>query len=61
MSRGLTVTRAQIARALNAAREAWGDRARVLIHPDRTITIECRDDPETPPKPQTAPGRRMVL
>jgi hypothetical protein len=52
---------AQIARASNAAREAWGDRARVLIHPDRTITIECKKDREGPLKPQIAPGRRMAL
>ena len=57
MPRGPTVTKAQIARAMNAAREAWGDRARVIIHPDRTITIECKQGPEGPAKPKPATPR----
>jgi hypothetical protein len=33
--RGPSVTKAQIARALSVARDAWGDDARVTIHPDK--------------------------
>jgi hypothetical protein len=60
MPRGHTVTKAQIARAISAARDAWGDDAKVTIHPDRTITIE-RGPPRQPPKPPLAAHRPFRL
>jgi hypothetical protein len=53
------VTKAQMARALSAAGEAWGDEARVTIHPDRTITIE-RGPARDPDRPQVAPTRDFI-
>ena len=58
--RGPSVTKAQIARALSVARDAWGDDARVPIHPDKTITID-RGAAREPLAPEAARVRDFSL
>jgi hypothetical protein len=61
MPRAATVTKAQLARAMSVARETWGDAARVVIKPDRSIVIERGEGPDIPAPARVAPGRKMVL
>jgi hypothetical protein len=59
--REASVTKAQMKRALDVAREAWGDNARVIVNPDRTITIERAEGHRGATKPQHPPHREMIL
>ncbi|MGD0188949.1 MAG: hypothetical protein ABSC25_27425 [Roseiarcus sp.] len=61
MPRRPSFTAAELARVLKVAREAWGDRARVVINPDGAITMECRAAPTSPASPPLAPRRPTVL
>ena len=61
MARTATVTKAQLARALAAATAAWGESARVIVNPDRSIVMERRPGPEIAAKAPSPPRRPMVL
>ncbi len=61
MPRAATVTKAQMSRALAAATAQWGEAARVIVNPDRSIVMERRTGPETAAKAPTPLPRPMVL
>lgn len=59
--RPATVTQADVARAIRAARQAGLTVVRVVARPDG-VAIETADAPAPPPaKPEVEPRRRIVL